>query len=170
MLVTKIGAIPLVKANIRAMLHGIRCQHWLILDAFIGSASQVAEVSWAALALRVDWTGQFMCTQFQTTAACRYSEYYCYKRFSEHASSRTLIKMYTVMVKPMLDYRFKRCRWGGRAKNWSRKSVLITCCSLTCQSLTLSRKFLKLSSNLCKSHNGNFHSLGSPVHRSLNEP
>ena len=80
------------------------------------------------LSERLDWSIHVQA--ISKTAACR-TVGMLYRRFSKHASSRTLIKMYTVMVRPLLEYRFKRWRWGCVLKT-GPQIMKISCCSLTC--------------------------------------
>ena len=88
------------------------------------------------------------------------------------------LKMYTVMVRPLLEYaapvwdpcqqnliaaleRVQKMALRMCAKNWSAnyEDLLL---QFNLPSLRLRRKLLKLS--FFQTHNGNFHSLGSPVH------
>ena len=96
-----------------------------------------------------------------------------YRRFYEHASSNTLIKMYTVMVRPLLEYaapvwdpcqqnliaaleRVQKMALRMCAKNWAAnyEDLLL---QFNLPSLRLRRKLLKLSF-FFQIHNGNFHS------------
>ena len=53
------------------------------------------------LSERLDWS---IHVQAITKSAARTVDGMLYRRFYKHASSRTLVKMYTVMVRPLLEY------------------------------------------------------------------